>query len=640
MSAEVNPNPPNMVVDGAKTMHTTAPTTKTSVFRHAPLNTTTVNRYPIILIHSEHYTAQIWGEKPDGGNGWASDFVKAGFAVITPTLPLNGTPEEEARVWVEAGCSVKKLNPAFVEKMMTAPAQIKKAHWKNRDFHHQWPGTGRRGDPIFEKFMSMTVPTYLERPERETSGQEALVEILHSLDKRCILIGHGSGANLAWLAADMDPAHVAAIIAVEPLGPPFGNGKRMTAPNRPKYTPNIPEPEPTEDLYLSQKQPRKYGIADIPLTFDPPLEAPTSFVDELLTERHRPLPYKRTLGPLPGERCFLQDTGGDPPRRLVNLQKIPQAVWTATSSFHVAFDWATVEFLKEAGVPCDHLTPNRATGNGHLCFLEKNSSSIAKSIMCWIKAKLGDVSPRASKNAGQPPNQGQPIRVQPGQAPNPAQRQPANQSHILENAATARNQAPTQIRVPTQAQLAQDSAALPDNPITTPMTFGHGLVPIWGTPYLQAPAATAVNREQNPSSASTANKVSKDAKPRGKKRGPYKKTLVRRALAAAQAAAASDPSQVAAENRPPSTASGSVSGSSEAAVAPTSFMSASFAPMEASAPDISFTSGFEAQRPPDSQESAPILPSLPLGPQLTPKASRDSTTEVPDTPRPNRYRPV
>ncbi|KAK3989702.1 hypothetical protein QBC44DRAFT_240928, partial [Cladorrhinum sp. PSN332] len=402
-----------MFVDGANTEHFITQDTKTELFRHKPSNTGgRTFATPVILIHSEFYTAEIWGEKPDGGNGWASDFVKAGFVVFTPTLPLNGAPNEQTLALIRAGGFVRRLPPSLVEKLMTAPAVVKSAQWPSRDFHSQWPGTGRSGDPIFGKLMSATVPIYLDRHEREAAGQQALVDILTRLGKRCVLIGHGSGANLAWLAADMAPEFVAAIIAVEPLGPPFGNARASTAPapDVTKFTTDFSEPEIRSDLHLPytpsiKDRPRRYGIADIPLTFNPPPRAPTD--DELLDENFQPIPYRLLSGKGPGLYSFVQDVRQGPPRRLVNLARIPQVVWTASASFHTTFDWATVRFLRQAGVDCHHLQPKPETGNGHLCFLEKNSSKISRSLMSWIKDKLytpKPVAPQSRKDPGQPPN--------------------------------------------------------------------------------------------------------------------------------------------------------------------------------------------------------------------------------------------
>ncbi|KAK4162310.1 hypothetical protein QBC43DRAFT_215554, partial [Cladorrhinum sp. PSN259] len=360
-----------------------------SLFQHAPTSGPHY-RNPVILIHGEHYTAKIWGEKPDGGNGWASDFVKAGFMVFTPTMPLNGTPNDQTLALIKSGATARRMPPGVVEMLMTAPAIVQRAHWPSRHFHTQWPGTGKRGDPIFEKLMNATVPVYLDRQEREAMGQQGLVELLGRLGQPAILIGHGSGANMAWLAADMVPSRVAAIIAFEPLGPPFGNARKRTATGNLEYKDDFSDLEIKSDFdffdFPSIKElPRKYGVAEIPLTFDPPPRAPT--YPELLDERFQPIPYRLVPGPAPGSQCFLQETEESPPRQLANLKGIHQAVWTAPASFHTTFDWATVAFLKQAGVDCAHLVPKPELGNGHLCFLEKNSGQISRSIIKWINSK-------------------------------------------------------------------------------------------------------------------------------------------------------------------------------------------------------------------------------------------------------------
>ena len=113
-------------------------------FRHIPRQAP-LQKNPVILIHTEHYTGTIWGQKPDGGSGWASDFVRAGFLVFTPTMPLNGMPGESSeaeklRLQIGVGGDVTTLAPEFVEAVSTAPEAANKVYWPTRKFHTQWPG--------------------------------------------------------------------------------------------------------------------------------------------------------------------------------------------------------------------------------------------------------------------------------------------------------------------------------------------------------------------------------------------------------------------------------------------------------------------------------------------------------------------
>jgi hypothetical protein len=75
------------------------------------------------------------------------------------------------------------------------------------------------------------------------------------------------------------------------------------------------------------------------------------------------------------------------PRQLINLAKVPVLVMTTESSYHAPYDWCTVQFLKQAGVPAQHLqlADIGIHGNGHLVFMEKNSLQVAAVLQKWME---------------------------------------------------------------------------------------------------------------------------------------------------------------------------------------------------------------------------------------------------------------
>lgn len=441
--------------------------------------------------------------------------------------------------------------------------------------------------------MRATVPVYLGRPERETQGRDALVELLSCLGEPAILIGHGSGATLAWLAADTAPNRVAAIIAVEPLGPPFSNGRTWKDRSEFEYGSDFSNSQSKGNLGSAclGSMPRQYGVADIPLGFNPPPQLPRG--EDLLNPSFQPIPHVLASGDLPGSWCYLQD-GADqknPPRQLPNLQPIPQCVWTAPASFHTTFDWATVKFLRQAGVNCGHLEPEYKVGNGNLCFLEKNSRHLSSSLISWIRTKVKSAAPEAAfpqrdQDQHRPPQ----TRVTPIQGkastrrPDVPQRQP-----VTQNAPGNHNRPPTKTQAlalsaapalvqfdpppapPAQGVLPTGSTVLggdrnfanhtgarnqasSDGPV-----MAHSEAPTQGSVFTQhtarLPAAspliphsaqelTVPNFQvQSPSYHLTASGHTQPQspapcakKPRGK-RGPYKKTLERMRLAAEREAA-------------------------------------------------------------------------------------------------------
>lgn len=143
-----------------------------------------------------------------------------------------------------------------------------------------------------------------------------------------------------------------AIVALEPAGPPF-----------------------REPVSNGGGPARKWGVADIPLTYTPSGD------------------FKfKTLPPLANitasEPCTLQDESKGEVKKLVNLKGMKVVVVTAEASWHVGYDWCTVAFLRQAGVDTEllDLKEKGVRGNGHMFFLEKNSDESAAVVREWIKA--------------------------------------------------------------------------------------------------------------------------------------------------------------------------------------------------------------------------------------------------------------
>jgi hypothetical protein len=127
---------------------------------------------------------------------------------------------------------------------------------------------------------------------------------------------------------------VAALIAIETIGPPFAKRPQM-------------------GLDLA------WGVASNPLTFEPP----AATADDLQT---------------------------GPPRRLANLSRFPIAVVTGEASIFGLFDDQLVAFLERAG--CDvelvRLADHGVHGNAHGIMIELNNADTLAVITRWVEAKI------------------------------------------------------------------------------------------------------------------------------------------------------------------------------------------------------------------------------------------------------------
>lgn len=124
-----------------------------------------------------------------------------------------------------------------------------------------------------------------------------------------------------------------------------------------------------------------------PVAFEELLQD-AAYIDEVPKhERFQPIPFVRSVDQLTRTKYYLQGEANGPVRKLPNLKDIPQCVVTAGSSFHTEYDYATVAFLRQAGVPVSHLKLPEdfgLYGNGHLLMLEHNSLGIANWLIKWI----------------------------------------------------------------------------------------------------------------------------------------------------------------------------------------------------------------------------------------------------------------
>ncbi|PTB40726.1 hypothetical protein M441DRAFT_139931, partial [Trichoderma asperellum CBS 433.97] len=349
------------------------------------------SRQNIVLLHGDYFTGQTWGTKPDGDPGWAEYFTSRGHNVFLPDLPGVGRsalrPQDDYQD-PNFPRMVRSLPAATVEQEYTAsektPLHDGKLAWVTADRHSQWPGNGVRGDPIFDALMASTTSMVLPKQKHEELGKKALVDLLKMIGPS-FLVGHGTGATIAWLAADAVPMLVRGVAAFEPDGPPCALsgtpvGGRMTYSPFLQYNPTI----------------RRYGLSDIPLTFSP-------------AARNHPQPLDIEVRQLASnDGCWMgqkwipslqvvnmrRKEGQEPVPQLVKLMRMRHAIFTSESSPHSVFDYGTVRFLRQAGPCLDFFSlPTRGIhGNGHLMHLEKNSDQIAALLGDWMNEIITDES--------------------------------------------------------------------------------------------------------------------------------------------------------------------------------------------------------------------------------------------------------
>jgi len=290
--------------------------------------------WPLVMVHGGGGQGLDFLGTADGREGWVHWFVRAGFAVYVVDRPGHGRAPFHPEI---LGEMMPPTEVSFLEQRFCRPDGL----------HTQWPGAGTLGDKHFDHLLAGIGPVQADLAQAHREVQSAAAALLDAIGPS-ILLTHSAGAPTGWLAADARPGLIKAIIAVEPLGPPFANSARGRL---------------------------SWGLTASPLTFSPPVESPA----DLRLELRAPARGGTTA-------CLVQQ---NPARQLPNLQGFPVLILTAEASWKAAEDHGTVDFLLQAGARVEHLRleDRDIHGNGHAMMRELNSDAIAGVLAEWIEGQ-------------------------------------------------------------------------------------------------------------------------------------------------------------------------------------------------------------------------------------------------------------
>jgi pimeloyl-ACP methyl ester carboxylesterase len=284
---------------------------------------------PWVLVHGGGGQGTDYLTTPDGRLGWSRLLVDRGHTVYVVDRPGYGRSPHHPDVLGPLGPQVGE--PAL-RAIFFPPAEGPDSH-PSAHLHDQWPGGREPGDPVFDQFQAALSSMPADWAEMQALEQSRLAELLDRVGP-AVLVTHSAGGPGAFLAADARPDQVAALIAIETLGPPFAQ-----------------RPEMGLDL--------AWGLASAPLTFDPAVADPSELQDGT-------------------------------PRSLPNLSRFPIAVVTGEASLFALFDRDLMAFLERAG--CDvelvRLADHGVHGNAHGIMMERNNAEALDVITRWVSARL------------------------------------------------------------------------------------------------------------------------------------------------------------------------------------------------------------------------------------------------------------
>ncbi len=310
--------------------------------------------YPLVFLHGGMSSGAYWWSRPDGGEGWATLFLRKGYAVYVVDRPTHGRSPHYEDIDGKA-----HLPP------LSMPRPGPGSDPEPDDPDNRFPGSKVPGDPAYEQSLrgrqaSVELPFGLPDPVAVSArmdgyDREAGAALLDRIGP-AVLVTHSRSGASGWQIADARPELVKAIVAAEPNGPPFYNAPPLGQPGDPVSRP--------------------FGITYAPLTYDPAVETVADFGG--LVQRD---PEGEGL-----VGCWVPR--GEQPQ-LVNLSDIPVMVMTGESSYHAGYDHCTAQYFSAAGVPADYvnLGDMGITGNTHSFMRETNNAELADIAAEWLTEK-------------------------------------------------------------------------------------------------------------------------------------------------------------------------------------------------------------------------------------------------------------
>jgi pimeloyl-ACP methyl ester carboxylesterase len=274
--------------------------------------------WPIVLLHGGGFQGTEWFDTPDGRPGWAQRLVEAGYAVLVADRPGQGR------------------SPFHVETMGPMGPPFSYEHGRHIYFPHeyeglhtQWPFE-RDDEAAMDAFIAGYGPLPADLAVSEDMEADRIAKLLDRIGP-AILLTHSASGPVGWLVADRRPGLVKAIVAVEPMGPPFAE-----IPNIGTLT---------------------WGLAAAPLNWAPSVASPEAL--------RAAAPGAHTLPALAG---------------------LPIVAVTAEASAFAAASHPAIEQLKAAGSAAEvlHLPDHGVFGNGHGLIYEKNSDAALAPVLNWL----------------------------------------------------------------------------------------------------------------------------------------------------------------------------------------------------------------------------------------------------------------
>ncbi|MGY9107675.1 MAG: alpha/beta hydrolase, partial [Alphaproteobacteria bacterium] len=170
-----------------------------------------VHEYPIVMVHGGSQTGSGFISTPDGREGWATYFLRRGYAVYVVDQSARGRSAYINDIY---GPSRRQAREYVMERFA---ASERYGAFPQAEAHTQWPGNAEPGDPVFDNYFASNVPSMQNREMQTEMNVSALEALLDRLGPSIVLV-HSQSGNYGWPLAQNRPELLKVLVAVEPTG--------------------------------------------------------------------------------------------------------------------------------------------------------------------------------------------------------------------------------------------------------------------------------------------------------------------------------------------------------------------------------------------------------------------------------------
>jgi pimeloyl-ACP methyl ester carboxylesterase len=170
---------------------------------------------PLVLIHGGGGQGTDWLTTPDGRPGWADALARRGHRVFVVDRPGHG----RGAAWADA---LGAMGPTPSVGALAALFRPDAGAHPAAELHTQWPSDPGppESDPVLAQQLAASRPMPIDLAPSHALERRLGAELLDRIGP-AILFTHSAGGAAGWLIAAERPELVRAIVAIEPIGPPF-----------------------------------------------------------------------------------------------------------------------------------------------------------------------------------------------------------------------------------------------------------------------------------------------------------------------------------------------------------------------------------------------------------------------------------